>query len=352
MTMPDVMISIAKPKVFGFLHGLAFITISLSVSWLALANSTSSAQSSPLPKLMLPVICEVGRSCLVQKLVDHDSGSERRDYRCGKLTTDGHDGVDIRLRTLDDMRAGYRVVAAASGTVLRTRDGEPDISTRVRDVIARKEAGNGVVIDHGNGWQTQYSHMLQGSVTVQPGQKITAGTLLGLIGMSGNSEFPHLHFSIRHNGVTIDPFTGGHQGTACDPTAKGKGLWDPMASTALQYAPTAIISVGLSSSLPSRLAMTQSNESQPPNSTEPMFLWADVIGAKPGDIQTFTIRGPDGQVIHIQQVDVFDGGLSWFAFSGKRPPTSGWPKGEYSGLYIIRRDGVVIAKRDRIDTVN
>lgn len=339
------MLSIAKPKVFGFLHGVVFITTSLAVSWLALANSSSSNQSSTRPQFILPVKCEIGQSCLVQKLVDHDSTSERRDYRCGKLTTDGHDGTDIRLRTLEDMRLGFAVVAAASGTVLRTRDGEPDISARLRPETDGKEAGNGMVIDHGDGWQTQYSHLKKGSISVKPGQRIVAGTPLGLIGLSGNTEFPHLHFSVRHRGVTVDPFTGDVQGSDCANTSNADGLWTEGASRALQYAPTAIISVGLSSSMPSKLAMTQTNDVQPPSTTAPIFLWADVIGAMPGDVQTFSITGPDGRLIHSQQIVVKDGGLSWFAYSGKRAPATRWQSGRYIGTYSINRQDVRIGAK-------
>lgn len=331
-------------KLFGLLHGVAFITFSLAASWFTLAQSSSSTPSNPRPKLSFPVKCVVGQSCLVQKLVDHDPTSERRDYRCGKLTTDGHDGVDIRLRTLDDMRIGFPVVAAAGGTVLRTRDGELDISVRERNVLTAKQAGNGVVIDHGNGWQTQYSHLKQGSISVKPGQRIDAGDPLGLIGLSGNTEFPHLHFSVRHRDATIDPFTGDRQGGNCTTTATERGLWDTEASRALRYSPTAIISVGLSSNMPSKLAMTQTQGAQPPKPTAPMFLWADVLGVIPGDVQTFIISGPDGRVIHSQKVIVKDGGLSWFAYSGKRAPDTTWPSGQYAGTYHLSRQDVHIGE--------
>ena len=329
---------------FGFIHGLAFFTISFAVSWLAWAESSSPRPQDTKPTFTIPVKCEIGRSCLVQKLVDHDPGQSRRDYRCGTLTTDGHDGIDIRLRTLADMEQGYKVVAAASGTVLRTRDGEPDISVQLRAKVDGREAGNGVVVDHGNGWQSQYSHLKLGSISVNPGQHVAAGTPLGLIGMSGNSEFPHLHFSVRHQGVTIDPFTASRQGSACDAATNGSGLWNVEAKRALRYTPTAIISLGLSSIKPEQSVISQSISRTWSNPRAPIFLWADVMGAQPGDVQSFTIRGPDNQAIHSQQLIVQDGGLSWFAFSGKRAPASDWPLGLYTGHYSISRKGVMITE--------
>ena len=161
-----------------------------------LALGVVPAVVSAVPiELGLPVGCTIGRECLVQKLFDHDPTPSRLDYRCGVLTTDGHDGIDFRLRTMADLAARISVVAAADGTVLRVRDGEPDVSVKVRKELNGRDAGNGVVIDHGGGWETQYSHLRMGSVRVKPGEKIRAGDQIGLIGMSGNAEFPHLHFA-------------------------------------------------------------------------------------------------------------------------------------------------------------
>ena len=70
-----------------------------------------------------------------------------------------------------------------------TRDGMTDVSIRDagHGAVAGREAGNGVLIEHGGGWQTQYSHLRSGSVSVKPGERVEAGTPLGLIGLSGNS---------------------------------------------------------------------------------------------------------------------------------------------------------------------
>src|SRR4051794_30969188 len=80
-------------------------------------------------QLHLPVACEVGRNCLVQHYVDLDTSSAARDYQCGSLTYDGHDGTDFRVPTV---KAAVDVLAAAPGRVLRLRDGVPDVSVRVR----------------------------------------------------------------------------------------------------------------------------------------------------------------------------------------------------------------------------
>lgn len=308
----------------------------------SLCSAQPGAVSLLSPQLILPVNCEIGKSCLVQKLVDHDPGPGRQDYRCGTLTTDGHDGVDIRLRTLRDMDAGYEIVAAADGIVLRIRDGEPDVSSLVRTDRAGKDAGNGVAIDHGNGWETQYSHIKSGSVMVRPGQKIKAGERIGFIGMSGNSEFPHLHFSVRHDGVTVDPFTGAAMHRQCSLTAPVSGMWTPFSAHSLGYVPTAAIEVGFASEVPPRSVAERNGALKTTGRQAPLLLWVDIIGAKDGDVQEFLIIGPGDNPVHSQTVRVVNGGLSWFAYSGKRAPISGWAAGRYTGRYVLKRDKQII----------
>ncbi len=68
------------------------------------------------------------------------------------------------------------------------------------------DCGNGLVIDHGDGWQTQYCQRKQGSVRGNNGQTVAAGDVLGQVGLSGRTLFPHLHISARKDGETVGPF--------------------------------------------------------------------------------------------------------------------------------------------------
>lgn len=321
---------------------------------LSFSLAMTSLQPPPVlatPAFGFPVECTIGQSCLIQKLVDHDPGPGRRDYRCGLLTTNGHDGIDVRLRTMADMRAGFAVVAAAAGTVLRTRDGEPDVSVDARTVTDGKDAGNAVVIDHGDGWQTQYSHLRQGSIVVRPGQRVAAGARIGMIGLSGNSEFPHLHFTVRHRGEAVDPFVGRGALLACNVDARLATLWEPTAARMLDYKPAGAITAGLASVVPAK-AVT---ERDPPpglgGRLAPLILWVDAFGARAGDRQHFSIVGPKGQMIHDQQSVVADGGLSWFAYSGKQAPAAGWPDGRYVGRYRLQRGNAIIAQIEAHGTI-
>jgi len=148
--------------------------LALAVAAALLSAGQATAHQAP-PKLGVPLACTMGRDCFVQNYVDVDPGAGARDHTCGPLTRDGHKGTDIRLVDLGAMRGGVAVVAAAAGTVLALRDGMADagLSEASREAIKGRECGNGVVVDLGGGWHTQYCHLGKGS----PSAGIELGTL-------------------------------------------------------------------------------------------------------------------------------------------------------------------------------
>ena len=194
-------------------------------------------------QLKLPVACEVGRTCFIQNYVDVDASSSATDYRCGTLTYDGHNGTDFRLPSMRMQRAGVGVLAAAAGRVVRVRDGVPDVSVRAadREAVRGAECGNGAVIAHSDDWETQYCHLARGSLRVQPGQTVEAGQPLGLVGLSGLTEYPHLHFTVRHRGRIADPFANGAPAGAC---TGGEVLCESAAREHLGYQERAILNTG------------------------------------------------------------------------------------------------------------
>jgi murein DD-endopeptidase MepM/ murein hydrolase activator NlpD len=96
----------------------------------------------------------------------------------------GHSGLDIAAPW------GAPIAAAAGGqVVLATRAGGP--------------YGIEVIVDHGNGLRTVYGHLSELDVTA--GEWVERGQLLGLVGSTGFSTGPHLHFEVRQNGELRDP---------------------------------------------------------------------------------------------------------------------------------------------------
>src|SRR5258708_38662586 len=133
------------------------------------ATTMSMARPEPSLTLEVPLACRFGETCFIQQYFDHDPGPGGKDYRCGPMVYDGHDGVDLRVPTMAQQQRGVEVLAAASGVVRGMRDGMNDVSVRVagEDSVKGRECGNGVAIIHAGGWETQYCHMAKGSRRVK-----------------------------------------------------------------------------------------------------------------------------------------------------------------------------------------
>jgi hypothetical protein len=296
--------------------------------------------------LDLPLACEVGKSCFIQQYLDHDPGSGAKDYRCGALTYDGHDGVDIRLNSIAAQKRGVAVLAAASGTVRATRNDMPDgIVPHGDPSVKGRECGNGLLIEHPDGWQTQYCHMAKGSVSVQPGQEVKAGDRLGMVGLSGNTQFPHLHLTVRHGKDTVDPFAPGLAPGMCG-AGGGAALWSPKAAKALAYRATEIINSGFATGPVNNDAVEREGTQAPTPASPALVFYARAIGLQGGDVMRLTITRPDGQMLITNDTPMDRNKAQWLAYVGKKRPPEGWMRGGYRGECAIVRGGkpVVVAK--------
>ncbi len=319
---------------------LSAICVGLGV----LSSSVPIHAGEPI-SLTWPVACEPGQTCFVQNFVDHDSRSgAARDFRCGSRTYDGHDGTDIRLPDAEELKRGISVLAAAAGRVLRTRDGINDVSIRVtgRAAVAGKECGNGVVVDHGEGWSTQYCHLKQGSIIVAPGQRIQAGAVLGQIGLSGETEVPHLHLTVRHTGTVIDPFAYDQPVGTC---SGGQSLWAGRMPEGLQYRDREIINYGFAGAVVAMddIESGALRQHQPrPDSLE-LVAYARAIGLRKGDIQVITIRFPDGSTRSESRLPALDRDKAEFFIStGRRRDQPRWPHGTYQASYRVLNNGAEV----------
>jgi hypothetical protein len=286
--------------------------------------------------LALPADCRLGETCHIQNYVDRDPGPGTADFTCGALTYDGHDGTDVALATLADMARGTAVLAPADGTVRGLRDGMPDISVRdpAAPDLAGRDCGNGVAIDHGQGWETQLCHLKQGSVLVREGDRVTRGQPVGQIGLSGNTEFPHVHMTLRRDGRPVDPF-------APDATAAcGAGqttLWaGPVA-----HDPFGFLDTGWATAIP-ELAAIQSglpDEDLSPDSAA-LVVWAFYFGARAGDVMTFRVIGPGGPFLD-ETVTLDRTQAQAFRAVGKRN-RGALAAGDWQAVITLSRDGQVI----------
>lgn len=289
----------------------------------------------------LPLACEIGSTCFIQHYVDRDPSPAVRDYQCGTLTYEGHDGTDIRVPNVLAQLAGVDVVAAADGKVASTREGVPDafLTKENRDKVSRIGCGNAVVIDHGNGWRTAYCHMARGSVAVRSGQAVKAGEKIGRLGLSGMTEFPHLHFTVLKDDKAIDPFS---YGSSEKPCGGGKSLWKASAQRALAYQAGSVLNAGFAPGPVTMESIESGSVGQETLATHSPALVAYVraIGLKGGDVQTLTLFGPDGKPLAQNKVPPLDHDKAqWMTFAGAKQPEGGFRLGLYRAIYRVERDG-------------
>lgn len=112
------------------------------------------------------------------------SGFGHRDSSC-RLCSSDHRGVDFTPGR------GSEIFAVMDGVVV--------------DAGSMGTYGSAVLIEHPNGWQTLYAHMIPGSITVSAGDSVVQGKAIGLVGSSGVSTGAHLHFEIVIDGVQKNP---------------------------------------------------------------------------------------------------------------------------------------------------
>ncbi len=161
----------------------------------------------------------------ISNFVDHDSGypDQLLDYGCGYRTYDTNDGYNhtgtdffswpFGWKKMDDDKV--RIVAAAEGIIVGKEDGYDDRSCQ----WGGNDSWNAVYVIHSDGSVAWYGHMKNGSPTDKSiGESVQAGEYLGIMGSSGISTGPHLHFELHDaEGNVIDPYGG-----SCGPS---NSLW-------------------------------------------------------------------------------------------------------------------------------
>jgi hypothetical protein len=305
------------------------------LAFAALAAAAAPAEAAPA--LSFPLDCTIGSTCEVQHYVDDDPGPGVRDYRGGRRTYEGHSGVDLRVK---DMATAARtaVLAAAPGRVARLRDGVADVSIRAEGApdVKGQECGNGVVIDHGDGWESQYCHLARGSITVKVGDQVRGGQAIARVGLSGDTEFAHLHLSVRHGSTVIDPFAPG-PGTP--------PLWTAAAMTRLAYKAGAVLNVGFASGPVEMPALEAAAPPAPGREAPYLVAYVRAIDLEGGDELELVLKGPGGAVLAQNRIRLDRDKAQYMRFVGKKRPPTGWPAGRYEASFQVRRGGKSVIAR-------
>lgn len=149
----------------------------------------------PFPQgILSPPVCDCGPACRISSF--YGARASRRTTNGNRMSR-FHKGMDVAGPE------GTPVVAAADGCVSRLADNNDRGNTGY---------GNSVYLAHGNGYETQYSHLKRVLPGIRAGQCFKRGDTIGYMGHTGNVASrrgglgTHLHFSLLQDGNRVDPW--------------------------------------------------------------------------------------------------------------------------------------------------
>ena len=222
------------------------------------------------------------------------AGRGVRDSECGGRTYDGHQGIDYLAApfwwsAMDDLSA--EVVSAAPGTILLKVDGQND-----RQCMVNESQDNLVVVLHDDGLVAIYRHLASGSLTTaNVGDRVEAGDFIGIIGSSGSSTAPHLHFELQ---VYEEGRMGG--GEVVDPNAGPCGASETLWRHQPAYYDADILSLRTHNLPPVINTYSSACNPDQPNLTDGFEpgqrgYWAVYLrNQRPGELVNLTVYEPDG----------------------------------------------------------
>lgn len=162
-----------------------FTWLSLILVLFLTGTLSSSAEEIPLPATGSYVTAEAQSDYL---------------WPCpaSRQITSGYGNRKIALYGYERMHTGLDILAATGSEVLAMQSGTVLVSTYDGGW------GNYIIINHGNNILSLYAHL--NSRTVERGDSVTRGQLIGEVGNTGISSAPHLHFELREHGKSFNPF--------------------------------------------------------------------------------------------------------------------------------------------------
>lgn len=231
----------------------------------------------------------------VSNYVDHNLAfpNQVQDWNCGVRTYDqpsgyNHEGVDIYTwpfgqNMQEDEQAV--VIAASEGVIIAKDDGFADHSCSLSG-----GSWNAVYVGNTDGTISWYGHLKKHSLTTKvPGQSVAQGEYLGIVGSSGNSSGPHLHFEVHDSdGNVIDPFAG-----PCNP---GSSLWNSQ-KPYIEPTINVLMTHGAPPIFPACPQLEIKNSKDTFANGELLFAGSYLHDQDDGLI-SYQLTGPDGNVYH------------------------------------------------------
>jgi hypothetical protein len=286
-------------------------------------------------QFIFPLRCELGKTCFVTNYMDDDPAPGRvKDWNCGSMTYDGHNGTDYIIGGWEIMDQGVDVLAADSGMVTEAVDGYYDRCQH----NCPYENSNHIFITHANSLRTVYHHLKKGSILVQAGQSVRKGQKIAEVGSSGDSDSPHLHFTVTDSAINlINPYMG-----SCS-SNKSTNYWENQEP--YQGGTFKLVKSVLTNQIPT--------DSSTPRSlttfriTDPyVTFWIRVLNIQAGDISEWSWYTPKGEVYsHCKITHDRPYAYSyWYCYT----TLANHPKARQFGTWTTQylRNGVVVEKAD------
>lgn len=222
-----------------------------------------------------------------------------QDYNCGTRTYDlssgyNHQGTDIFTWPFGWTKMQYNqveIVAAAPGTIIGKFDGNFD---RNCSFCTSACNWNAIYVRHADGSVAWYGHMKSGSPTTKGiGATVVAGEYLGVVGSSGNSTGPHLHFEVWTNDTyttLVDPWAG-----PCN-ALNGNTSWWAAQQPYYNSTLNALITQGASPVFAQCSEGELVNEKKRFNNGERLLMFGYYRDQQNGQTAQHTLRSPDNSV--------------------------------------------------------
>jgi hypothetical protein len=222
--------------------------------------------------------------------VDLDPSAEIMDYQCNARSYNGHNGNDYSSwpfwwKSMDENLV--EVVAGAPGIIVNKFDGNFDHNCSCTGMW------NAVYVEHSDGSVAWYGHLKTNSLTEKAiGESVVTGEYLGVVGSSGCSSNPHLHFEIRDNANNvIDPYSGD-----CNDTTTESWWVDqkPYREPSLNEIFTHFAAPEINGFCPNEEIPNLSNQFNPGDVVYVSTHFRDQLE---GDVTDFVIKNPAGEPV-------------------------------------------------------
>ena len=183
------------------------------------------------------------------------------------------------------------------------------------------------------------------------GDTVAAGEIIGQIGLSGRTQFPHLHLTIRNpSGAVLDPFDARLQDSAC--TFRDRhDLWATL--DAQDYQPGGLLKAGFADAVPKYEAVRTGTADNPtlPRNAPALVFWAHFFGLRAGDEIGLLLTSPTGEILSQSTHQMTKHRAVEFRATGRKSKTD-WPPGTYRGTATLTRNNAIISTTEHSLQVN